>query len=343
MKTKYWLISIITVFSICLLFTTPVMAQSPTPQPEGPNYQGDKVVVANTYRLQSGESLTGNLAVIGGTATIEKGATITGDIVLTGGTITVNGTINGNLVAIGGAANLGENAVVNGDIVTVGASLKKADTAKVTGNITEQTPAVDLGKDNGWQFPWKTNQNLLSKLITAAFESLALAAFAVVIGLVLPQQTSRIANTIHHEALVAGGVGLLTIVGSPILLVILIITIILIPVALLFVLVFGLAFVFGWIALGNLIGEQLAKFIHVNWAVPVASGIGTLILSLVVGTMNLLPCVGWIVGFIFGLLGLGAVIMTRFGSADSTPQPLVSVNNPLPPTPPAPPQNPEVL
>ena len=79
MKTKYWLISIITVFSICLLFTTPVMAQSPTPQPEGPNYQGDKVVVANTYRLQSGESLTGNLAVIGGTATIEKGATITDD------------------------------------------------------------------------------------------------------------------------------------------------------------------------------------------------------------------------------------------------------------------------
>lgn len=338
MKKKYWLLSLIAVLSVCLIFTSPVIAQTPAPQSEGTNYQGDKVVVANTYRLQSGDSLTGDLAVIGGTATIESDATVTGDVVLVGGTITINGTLNGNLVAVGGAASLGENAVVNGDVVTVGASLKRAASAKVTGNVTEQTPSINLTKDDGWQFPWKSNQNLLAKLLTAAFESLALAAFAVVIGLVLPQQTTRIANTIQNEPLVAGGVGLLVVVGSPILLIILIITLILIPVALLFVIAFGLALVFGWIALGYLIGEKLARFIHVNWSVPVAGGVGTLLLSFIVGAINLLPCVGWIIGFIFGLLGLGAVIMTRFGSMDSTPaKPTTSV----PPPPPTVPQSPE--
>ncbi|MHC1740040.1 MAG: polymer-forming cytoskeletal protein [Anaerolineaceae bacterium] len=334
MKKRVWFLSLITVFSICLLLTSSVQAQSPTPPAGGTNFQGDKVIFADTFRLQAGESLTGNLAVIGGTVTIENGASVTGDIVLLGGTVSVNGTVNGNLVAIGGAASLGDTAVINGDIVTVGASLKKSDLAKVTGTITEQTPSANLGQGDGWQFPWQSKQNLLSSFLTAAFESLALAALAVVLGLLLPKQIQRVTNSIQSEPLVAGGVGLLTIVGSPVLLLILVVTIVLIPVALLFILTFGLAFVFGWMALGNFIGQKLDKLFPGSWSVAVSSGIGTLILSLVVGTLNLIPCVGWVIGFIFGLLGLGAVVITRFGSTDSSQKKVSPSTPPVSPEPP---------
>jgi hypothetical protein len=333
MKKRIRILSFIAVLSICLLFTSPALAQTPTPQPGGTAYQGDKVVVANTYRLQKGDSLTGTLAVIGGTATIENGASVTGDIVLIGGTITIDGTVNGNLVAVGGAVTLGDGAVLNGDVVTVGASLNRSATAKVSGTITEQTPSFDLGNGSGWQFPWNSSQNLLAKFLTAAFESLALAALAVVIGLILPRQTHQIAETIHTEPVVAGAVGLLAIVGSPILLIILIITVILIPVAILYILAFGLAFVFGWIALGYLIGQQMARLFRAIWSAPVAAGVGVLILSFLVGMINLIPCVGWIVGFILGLLGLGAVVMTRFGSMSSSPKPVAPVIPPVPPAP----------
>jgi len=59
---------------IMLLFSTitgTAAAQSPTPQPVKTT-RGDQVVIANTYRLYSGETLDGNLVVIGSTAFIEK-------------------------------------------------------------------------------------------------------------------------------------------------------------------------------------------------------------------------------------------------------------------------------
>jgi len=228
--------------------------------------------------------------------------------------------------------------VINGDIVTVGASLNKSSTAKITGTITKQTPSVNVG--NGWQFPWNSSQSLLTKLLTTAFESLAIAALAVVIGLILPKQTQEVSNAIQGEPLVAGGVGLLVFIGSPILLIILTITVVLIPVGILFVLAFGLALVFGLIGLGNTIGQQFAKLMHTTWAVPVAAGIGSLVVTLAIGMMNLLPCIGWIIGFFLSLLGLGAVIMTRFGSMSAMPKPTIPIAPPTPSAAVEPPQIP---
>ena len=177
-------------------------------------------------------------------------------------------------------------------------------------------------------------------MLTATFESLALAALAVVIGLILPEPTRKISQAIHDEPLVAGGVGLLTIVGSPILLVLLIVTLILIPVAVVWVIALGLAILFGWIALGHEIGERISKMGKVVWSVPVAGGIGVLILSLLVGLIGLIPCIGWIVAFLFSMLGLGAVVMTRFGSMSSTPKPKATTM--VPPPPPSPTEPPQI-
>jgi cytoskeletal protein CcmA (bactofilin family) len=331
MKNKKWIIPVFLLLALCFLFVTPVFAQTPTPQPNGDQARGDKVVFGETYRLQSGETLNGDLVVIGGTATIEANAVLTGDIVLIGGTITIDGKVTGNLVAVGGAITLGDDSKVDGNIVTASASLKKSETAVVTGSITEQTPALGFGPENNWQFPWQSNANFLSRILAITFESLAVAALAAVIGLVLPKQVKCIANSIGTEPLVSGGVGLLVLIGSPILMVILIITLILIPVAAIYAILFALAILFGWITLGYFLGEKLAASIHVKWAEPIVCGIGVLILNLVVGLLSLIPCVGWIFGALLSLISLGAVTLTRFGSTCRQAAPLPTVVQTAPP------------
>jgi hypothetical protein len=171
-----------------------------------------------------------------------------------------------------------------------------------------------------------------------------MAALAVILGLLLPQQIKRVADTISKEPLVTGGVGLLSIVVAPILLVLLTITIILIPVTILGTLLVGLAVLFGWVAIGYEIGQRLALLFKTTWHPSIAAGIGVLLLGLVTGFATLIPCIGWLVGVIVAILGLGAVVISRFGSskyANKVAQ-AVAPSAPLPPNPPSDIEQPQI-
>ena len=117
-----------------------------------------------------------------------------------------------------------------------------------------------------------------------------------------------------NKPLVTGSVGLLTFLVVPVVLVILAITICLLPVSLigLAALVFGWAF--GIVAMGVETGKRLGILLKQEWALPVSAGIGAFILTLVINGLNaLLFCVGWLPALLVGSVGLGAVILTRFG------------------------------
>ncbi len=309
---KYLLLSF--VLLVCLVPSGFVFAQDPTPTP-GINYTGDQLVIGNTYRLSSGDTLTGNIAIVGGTATIENGATMTGDTILSGGTLTLAGTLHGDIIAIGGAVTLDDTAVVNGNLVLIGATLKRSPLAVINGEITEQSPSLFNFKNAEKTLsPFGANKDPLTRALSITFESLAMSALAVILGLILPNQVKRVSATITSQPLVAGGVGLLTIVVLPIILVLLTITIILIPVTILTILLFVFTMLFGWMAAGHEIGDRIESLFHVDWHPAISAGIGVLLLSLVTGFATLIPCAGWLIGGIVALFGLGAVIISRFGS-----------------------------
>ena len=75
-----------------------------------------------------------------------------------------------------------------------------------------------------------------------------------------------------------------------------------------------LAWLFGIIGLGLEIGERFTKAIHQTWAPVLSAGFGTFLLMFVVGAFGLIPCIGWIPEFLIGMVGIGAVVMTTFGS-----------------------------
>jgi uncharacterized membrane protein len=101
---------------------------------------------------------------------------------------------------------------------------------------------------------------------------------------------------------------------APITLVILVVTLILIPVALAATILLVLAWLFGIVAFGMEVGDRFTKAIHQSWEPVLATGFGTFLLAIVIGTVNLVPCIGWLAGVLVGLIGLGAAVITMFGT-----------------------------
>jgi hypothetical protein len=110
----------------------------------------------------------------------------------------------------------------------------------------------------------------------------------------------------------------------------------------------GVAWAMGWIAAGQLIGERILTALGVRQITPGASAAtGTAAITFLwlgLGAMSELFCIGvvsvlgWILFIVLGPIGLGAVILTRFGRQDYVPgQSVLAPVPPAPPTPPAPP------
>jgi hypothetical protein len=139
----------------------------------------------------------------------------------------------------------------------------------------------------------------------------------MLVMLFLAPHADRVAHAIIAQPLTAGGLGLLTLIATPITLVLLAITIILIPVVVVVVLALFVAVVFGWIAIGYEVGQRFTTAIHQNWHPSFSAGLGVFVLTLMANALTGIPvlnCVGWLVPFLLTLAGLGAIIMTRFGT-----------------------------
>jgi hypothetical protein len=336
MKTKMKLLTLCLLMALLLAPTANVYAQSPG---------GDVIRVGENYILKSGETLNGSLVVIGGNASIEKDAQVTRDIVIIGGNLALDGDVSGNVVVIGGNAevstkiggdmvviggqvSLKESAVVKGDLVTIGGQVTQEEGAKVEGNIVNNLPPVNVpdvpsvpDAPNPPNIPnvptppsFNVTTNPLWNVMGVIGRALGLAAIAMLLTLFLQPQMDKVSAAIMAQPLLAGSFGLLTVILTPLVIVIMTVTIILIPVALIVAFIVPLAWLFGMIALGQEVGERFTKAINQIWSPVLATGFGTFLLLIVTGSLGLIPCVGWLLSFLVSLLALGGVTMTWFGT-----------------------------
>jgi cytoskeletal protein CcmA (bactofilin family) len=293
--------------------------------------QDDRVVAGGTFTLESGETLDGSLIVFGGTASVEEESIVEGDIVVLGGIVTIDGSVDGNVVGVGGVVNLKENATVDGDLTAVAATLNREPGAQVSGQVITgiDVPAfsllpgtIDIPALPEFQ-PSFVNPFAFTlwRVFWFIFRTLLWGALAALVAMFLPDPTTRTSQAIAKQPVLAGGVGLLTIVIAPIVLILLAITCILSPISLLGVMALVVAWVFGRIAIGLEIGVRIAKMFEKDWPLPVAAGIGTFSLALVVDSVGtFIYCVGWLVPALIGLFGIGGVILTRFGTQQYPPE-----------------------
>ena len=312
--------SFLLVLAILILLTPAVWAQEPT--------GGDRLVIGQAFVLAEGEEVDGNLVVLGGSATLEDGSVVRGDVAIFGGSATVAGTVQGNVAVFGGSITLEDTAVVEGDLATIGGSVSRAPDAVVSGEVFGgEIPLPFLNRfDRPFspERPWpplptaRESQRagvwgVLGSLVAWQFRTLGTALFLALLGVVLvalaPRAMGRIASAAAGGAFVSFGMGLLTLVVGVLLGLLLLIACCL---GLVVWLALGVAWLVGWVAVGLWLGQRLLQALNVRNA----SSIGEVALGVfLITVLTQLPaCIGFFIGLVIGCMGLGAVVLTRFGT-----------------------------
>ncbi len=310
------LLALVLVFS-----ATPVFADG----------DGGRVIFGESFTLESGEEMGGDLVVLGGSVVLESRSRVNGNVVVMGGSARVAGEVEGDVVTFGGDVVLRSTAVVGGDLVTLGGNFQREEGAIVRG---QEVGGLEFrGLPRFWTFPTRFSlstgvdrwTSFVLDVFKAIFLALALAALGLLVILFWPKQTKVVGQAILDAPLPSGGVGLLTAIVAVALMVLLAITICLSPIALLLGVALLAAGIFGWAAVGLLVGRRLLEAFKVKVITPLmAVAVGILLLSL----LGAIPCLGLLVAIVAFCVGLGAVVLTRFGTQ----------TYPLPaPVPPAPP------
>jgi hypothetical protein len=152
------------------------------------------------------------------------------------------------------------------------------------------------------------------------FRIFAFSAIAIVVVLFVPEQAKRTSKVIVDQILVSGGIGLLSLVIAGPIMALLAVTIFLLPVSLLLGLILIFALFFGWIAIGQEIGRRIGAALGQDWSEPIQAGVGTLLLTFTISAFNFVfwDVLGWMIGILAAAIGLGAVLLTRFGTRDYT-------------------------
>jgi hypothetical protein len=266
--------------------------------------------------------MNGDLIVLGGSVVLEEASSLDGGMLVMGGNAVVAADVTGSISILGGNVSLLRPAVIHGDIISVGGNIQQAEGATVEGRVRTE---------DGMVFPFsapvgpivipnmpdvRSAWSPLVSLLWFAVRTLMMAALAVLIVMFWPAPTERVGGAVIRQPVAAGGLGLLTMLVLPVVLLVLMVTILLIPVSLIGVIGAVVAAVLGWVAIGLEVGKRLAKSLNWEMAPAAAAGIGTLLLTFVIGGIGQIPCVGWIAPTIVISLGLGGVLLTRFGSQE---------------------------
>jgi hypothetical protein len=300
--------------SVLVLGLVPITAYAASPA---------DIVIGNSYTLGSGKALNDDLLIVGGSVNLMNGSTVNGSVILIGGSLNAAGTIDGDLAVFGGTVNLTSTFVLNGDLITAGAALNRDPAAKINGQIYTGGNTPNLILPGGVYLP-----NLASNFnpflrVSSFFISIFLwALVAMVVAMFIPVHLTRTSQTALTQPIISGGLGCLTVIVVPIVLVLLAITICLIPVALIGAFILAIAWVFGLVAIGIEVGKRIGGMFKQDWHPAIAAGVGTLALMVVLsGLQTIIPCVGWIPQTLVGIIGLGAVLLTQFGRKPYTPTP----------------------
>lgn len=313
------------VLTLLLVPPRPVLAQGINPDGDG------QIIFGSNFTLESGDTFVGDLVVFGGNVTIEEDAVLNGSLVVIGGTIRSNGEMQGDIVVMGGQVSLEQAALVTGDVVTIGGQLERAEGAEIEGDVVNNA-APDILLPNGRIPPTlpdtpgvpdiprpevRINYNPFGEFMRVFGSAILVSFLGVLATLFFQSHLARVSQAVVAQPLMTTSIGLLTIV----VLIVAALTLILLPLVGLSLIPLGFAWLFGVISIGQEIGERLARALRQDWQPVISTGAGTFVLVFIVASVqslnHLLPfmaCVTWIVPALVGLLAVGAVVITRFGT-----------------------------
>ena len=254
---------------------------------------GEAVLTGGRVHLLPRAGIGSGLIAAGGEITLE--GVVRGSARIIAGTVTINGTITGDVS-------------IKADHVTIGKS------ARIGGNLHYEAPqeatidqgAVITGQKTFKQAEYKQpRQRLLSFLgILWIIKLFAIIAAAIVLYLLLPEQTSQVTSLAMEQFGNELLVGFLVFVAVPALVLLLFITVLGwflgLVLAFLYVVFLLLSSVFGALTFTRMIERSLLKSTALSWPLILAG-------VLVYQVLGLMPFLGTLFKFVFFLAALGGL------------------------------------
>lgn len=264
-------------------------------------------------RIQKGAQVNRDVVSFGGDVVMEESTRVNNDVVVFGGNVDIAGTIGHDVTVFGGLVTLESTAVVTGNVITMGGLVDQKEGAVVHGQILRNgngtTPAVYpmLPIRTGWNFLGDT----IWGFVQGFFTMVGLAALGALLLVFTPKQLDQVRAVAEKSALPSLGVGCLTWLVAPPLIILFIVTCLGIPLSVIVGILLVAAAAFGWIALAILLGDRLLNALKVKNIVPLlAMIVGLIVLWLV----SAVPVLGGLIGLFLAALAVGAVVLTRFGT-----------------------------
>jgi hypothetical protein len=118
---------------------------------------------------------------------------------------------------------------------------------------------------------------------------------------------------------VCAAMGILVGIVGPILLVFMAFTVILIPATLIGLVIGALMVAYGWIGFGRAFGRWLVDRLNLQVGRAGRAFLGTLVFMILIDLISIIPFVGSLIALLAVTIGLGAVMLTRFGLREFVP------------------------
>ena len=272
-------------------------------------------LVGDVYVLKEHEIIDGNIAGIGTTLVIEDGAAVMGNISLIGSRVEIFGSVDGDTNVFAGTTHIHNTAIINGSINQIAHQINIEPDAYISGEINTfafptQLSIGDAGKlenISDWLHPtgWMTFQLI---------RNLVLVLITILIIFLFKMPTLRVVRCIKINVAVSWGIGLLVILATPIVSLFLIITICLSPIGVILILAFLIADIWGWAGISFIIGNNLTRWLKLDWPEEAEVAIGAVLLGLASTLLAFLPCVGFMISMMVSAVGLGGIVLSKLGT-----------------------------
>ncbi len=324
-----WRVLVVAALFLVLL-SPPVLAQGG---------EGGRVTFGQDITIANGERVDGDLVAFGGSITVESGGTVRGNAVSFGGDISVAGRMDGDVISLGGHVNLRDGALVSGNVLAT-SGVERSAGAIVRGQVGSMDGGINLPfwpsrptivapSRPAWSFwPWGSNVlDLFGSAWRSFLGTLTILALGVIVVLLVPGPTRTAGQALVAYPGQSVAVGLLTWLVAILALPLLVIICVGIPVAIVGVAALAIAATLGWVVAGLTLGDRLLEALNQAERQPVlAVAVGLIALAV----LTAIPCLGTLAAILVSTWGLGAVVLTRFGTAPYAPVPAAAA--PLPPT-----------
>jgi uncharacterized RDD family membrane protein YckC len=230
------------------------------------------------------------------------------------GDVYVDAEVGQDVVAIFGNVQLGPNAVINGELVSVGGTITRDPSSVVHGPQQQIAFGQRLGNLD-WLKPWFECCLMYGRPLAfnsdigwAWWLAAGFLGMYVLLAVMFDQSLQRVVTTLEERPAQSVLASILTVVLSPVLIIVMLITVI--GIALVPFLALGLfcAGMFGKAAVLAALGRRITRFTGIGAFGHIA--VATLLGGLIVLLLYTVPVFGFIVSNVIGALGLGVVVYT---------------------------------